>query len=77
MVPIWRIDIRLGEEADKEPMRTALVEARDEAEALRTVLAQAERDLAASRELLEDGQEEVFSRTEVEAGVIEHHHETH
>lgn len=29
------------------------------------------------RELLTDGQEEVFSRTEVERGVVEHQMETH
>lgn len=76
MVPVWRVDVRLGEDPNKPPLRTAVVEARDEAEALRIVLAQAEQDLAAVQELLDDGQEEVFSRAEVEAGSIEHHHDT-
>ncbi len=75
MLPKWRVDVRLGESEDRPPLRTAIVEARDEAEALGHVLAQAKADLAAAGEMLEDGQEEVFSRTEVEAGKIEHSHD--
>ena len=76
MKPQWRVDVRLGDDLAKAPLRTAVVEAIDEAEALRIVLTQAERDLTGARELLEDGQEEVFSRAEVEAGTIEHRHDT-
>jgi hypothetical protein len=49
-----------------------VVEAQTEVDALRIVLAQAERDRADAEELLQDGQEEVFSRTEVLEGHIEH-----
>jgi hypothetical protein len=76
MSPKWRIDIRLGEDLDRAPLRTAVVEAPDEAEALRLTLRQAERDLAAAGQSLDDGQEEVFSRAEVETGKIEHRHES-
>ena len=47
---------------------------------LRRNLAKAEKAAARwpeGRELLADGQEEVFSRTEVERGEIEHQVETH
>ena len=76
MPPKWRIDVRLGEDASKPPLRSVVVEAHDEAEALRLAQAGAAKDLAAAGEMLEDGQEEVFSRTEVERGEIEHSHHT-
>lgn len=76
MLPKWRIEVRMGESAESPPIRSVVVEAHDEAEALRRALEGAEKDLAAAAEMLEDGQEEVFSRTEVETGHIEHSHDT-
>jgi hypothetical protein len=49
-----------------------VVEAPTEVDALRIVLAQAEQDRFDAEELLQDGQEEVFSRTEVLDGHVEH-----
>lgn len=66
----WRIEIRLGD--GHAPLRSVLVEADTEVDALRQVLAEAERDHVAAEELLLDGQEEVFSRTEVLDGHVEH-----
>ncbi|PLR20607.1 hypothetical protein SGCZBJ_21660 [Caulobacter zeae] len=66
----WRIEIRLGD--GHAPLRSVLVEADTEVDALRQVLAEAERDHVAAEELLLDGQEEVFSRTEVQDGHVEH-----
>lgn len=69
----WVIEVRLGTRADAAPLRRALVEAEDEAEALRLVLNQAERDIATARDKLQDdGQEEVFSTAEA-SGRSEHH----
>jgi len=76
MTTAWRIDIRLGHEGDSAPLRTAVIEADTEVEALRQVLAEAERDSLAASELLQDGQEEVFSRTEVLDGLVEHQADT-
>lgn len=70
MTAQWRIEIRLGE--GHAPLRSLLVEADTEVDALRQVLAEAERDRVAAEELLLDGQEEVFSRTEVRDGQTEH-----
>jgi hypothetical protein len=53
-----------------------VVEAQTEVDALRIVLAQAEQDRSDAEELLQDGQEEVFSRTEVRDGHIEHRDNT-
>lgn len=72
MTTRWRIDVRLGDAPPQAPLRSVVVEADTEAEALRIVLAQAEQDKADAEELLQDGQEEVFSRTEVLDGHIEH-----
>ena len=72
MTTRWRIDVRLGDAPPHAPLRSMEVEAQTEVEALRIVLAQAEQDKADSEELLQDGQEEVFSRTEVLDGHIEH-----
>jgi hypothetical protein len=68
----WRIDVRLGDAPPEAPLRSVVVEAQTEVDALRIVLAQAERDRDDFEELLQDGQEEVFSRTEVLEGHIEH-----
>ena len=72
MTTSWRIDVRLGDAPPQAPLRSVVVEAQTEVEALRLVLAQAEQDKADAEELLIDGQEEVFSRTEVLDGHIEH-----
>ncbi len=72
MTTRWRIDVRLGDAPPHAPLRSMEVEAQTEVEALRLVLAQAEQDKADSEELLQDGQEEVFSRTEVLDGHVEH-----
>jgi hypothetical protein len=68
----WRIDVRLGDAPPEAPLRSVVVEAQTEVDALRIVLAQAEQDRSDAEELLQDGQEEVFSRTEVREGHIEH-----
>jgi hypothetical protein len=72
MTTRWRIDVRLGDAPPEAPLRSVVVEAPTEVDALRLVLAQAERDRDDFEELLQDGQEEVFSRTEVLEGHIEH-----
>jgi hypothetical protein len=72
MTTRWRIDVRLGDAPPEAPLRSVVVEAPTEVDALRIVLAQAERDRDDFEELLQDGQEEVFSRTEVLEGHIEH-----
>jgi hypothetical protein len=72
MTTHWRIDVRLGDAPPEAPLRSVVVEAQTEVDALRIVLAQAERDRDDFEELLQDGQEEVFSRTEVLEGHVEH-----
>ena len=72
MTTRWRIDVRLGDAPPEAPLRSVVVEAPTEVDALRLVLAQAERDRDDFEELLQDGQEEVFSRTEVLEGHVEH-----
>ena len=72
MTTRWRIDVRLGDAPPEAPLRSVVVEAPTEVDALRIVLAQAERDRDDFEELLQDGQEEVFSRTEVLEGHVEH-----
>jgi hypothetical protein len=72
MTTRWRIDVRLGDAPPEAPLRSVVVEAPTEVDALRIVLAQAEQDRSDAEELLQDGQEEVFSRTEVREGHTEH-----
>ena len=72
----WRIDVRLGDAPPEAPLRSVVVEAPTEVDALRIVLAQAEQDRDDAEELLQDGQEEVFSRTEVRDGLVEHQGDT-
>lgn len=72
MTTRWRIDVRLGDAPPHAPLRSMEVEAQTEVDALRIVLAQAEQDKSDAEELLQDGQEEVFSRTEVREGQTEH-----
>ena len=76
MTTRWRIDVRLGDAPPEAPLRSVVVEAPTEVEALRLVLAQAEQDRDDFEELLQDGQEEVFSRTEVLEGRTEHRDNT-
>ena len=76
MTTRWRIDVRLGDAPPEAPLRSMMVEAPTEVEALKLVLAQAERDRDDAEELLQDGQEEVFSRTEVREGHVEHQGQT-
>lgn len=68
MSTLWHIDVRLGDAPLEAPLRRMTVDAPTEVEALRIVLAKAEQDQADFNELLQDGQEEVFSRTEVVEG---------
>ena len=76
MTTLWHIDVRLGDAPLTAPLRRMTVEAPTEVDALRLVLAQAERDRDDFEELLQDGQEEVFSRTEVLEGHVEHQGKT-
>lgn len=69
---LWHIDVRLDDAPPTAPLRSMTVKADTEVDALRLVLAQAERDRDDFEELLQDGQEEVFSRTEVRDGSVEH-----
>lgn len=70
----WVIEIRLGQRPGAQPVRRCVVEATSEAAALRQVLALAEGEEAGhTADLLHAGQEEVFSRSEVREGRIEHH----
>jgi hypothetical protein len=73
---LWHIDVRLGDAPLTAPLRRMTVKADTEVDALRIVLAQAERDRDDFEELLQDGQEEVFSRTEVRQGLVEHQDNT-
>jgi hypothetical protein len=73
---LWHIDVRLGDAPPTAPLRSMTVKADTEVDALRIVLAQAERDRDDFEELLQDGQEEVFSRTEVRQGLAEHQDNT-
>ena len=76
MTTLWHIDVRLGDAPAHAPLRSMTVEAPTEVEALRLVLAKAEQDRDDFEELLQDGQEEVFSRTEVLEGRVEHKGQT-
>ena len=76
MTTQWRIDVRLGDAPSQAPLRSMVVQAGTEVEALRLVLAKAEQDRDDFEELLQDGQEEVFSRTEVLDGHVKHKGDT-
>ena len=70
----WVIEIRLGRRADASPVRRSIVEAPDEVEALKALLEQIEAEGGQpGGDLLVEGQEEVFARSEVASGRIEHH----
>ncbi len=72
MTTTWTIAVKLGASPEAAPIHEITVEAPDAPTALRRVAAQIAVQEAADAELLIDGQEEVFSRAEVEAGLEEH-----
>ncbi|PHY18855.1 hypothetical protein [Caulobacter sp. BP25] len=72
MTTTWTIAVKLGASPDLAPMYEITVEAPDAPTALRRVAAMVAVQEAADADLLIDGQEEVFSRAEVEAGLEEH-----
>jgi hypothetical protein len=72
MTTTWTIAVKLGASPDLAPIHEITVEAPDAPTALRRVAAMITVQEAADAELLVDGQEEVFSRAEVEAGLEEH-----
>lgn len=72
MTTTWTIAVKLGASPEAAPIHELTVEAPDAPSALRRVAAMVAVQNAADAELLIDGQEEVFSRAEVEAGLEEH-----
>jgi hypothetical protein len=72
MATTWTIAVKLGATPGGAPIHEITVEASDALSALRRVAAMVAVQNAADAELLIDGQEEVFSRAEVEAGLEEH-----
>ncbi|ADG08928.1 hypothetical protein B7G68_02130 [Caulobacter segnis] len=72
MTTTWTIAVKLGASPALAPMHEITVEAPDAPTALRRVAAMVAVQEAGDAELLIDGQEEVFSRAEVEAGLEEH-----
>lgn len=72
MTTTWTIAVKLGASPDRASIHEITVEAPDAPAALRRVAAMVAVQEAADAELLLDGQEEVFSRAEVEAGLEEH-----
>jgi hypothetical protein len=76
MTTTWTIAVKLGASPDSAPIHQITVEAPDAPTALRRVAALVAVQEASDAELLIDGQEEVFSRAEVEAGLEEHQAQT-
>ena len=72
MTTTWTISVKLGASPEAASIHEITVEAPDAPTALRRVAAQVAVQEAVDAELLIDGQEEVFSRAEVEAGLEEH-----
>ncbi|UAL10224.1 hypothetical protein [Caulobacter segnis] len=72
MTTTWTIAVMIGASPDSAPIHEITVEAPDAPSALRRVAAMVAVQEASDAELLIDGQEEVFSRAEVEAGLEEH-----
>lgn len=67
----WRVQVWLGDDTAKQGcIRDEVITAETEAEALAIAARRAADD--AGGETLNDGQEEVFSRTEVATGAVEH-----
>jgi hypothetical protein len=76
MATTWTVTVNIGASPDGAPIHQITVEAPDAPSALRRVAAMVAVQHAADAELLVDGQEEVFSRAEVEAGLEEHQAQT-
>lgn len=76
MATTWTIAVNIGASPDGAPIHQITVEAPDAPSALRRVAAMVSVESAADADLLIDGQEEVFSRAEVEAGLEEHQAQT-
>lgn len=72
MATTWTIAVKIGASPQGAPIHEITVEAPDVPSALRRVAAMVAVQEAAEADLLLDGQEEVFSRAEVEAGLEEH-----
>ncbi len=72
MATTWTIAVMIGASPDGAPIHEITVEAPDAPTALRRVAAMVAVQEASDAQLLQDGQEEVFSRAEVEAGLEEH-----
>ena len=72
MATTWTIAVMIGASPDGAPVHQVTVEAPDAPTALRRVAAMIAVADAAASDLLLDGQEEVFSRAEVETGLEEH-----
>jgi hypothetical protein len=72
MTTTWTIAVKIGASVDGKPIHEITVEAPDVPTALRRVAGLIAVQEASDVELLLDGQEEVFSRAEVEAGLEEH-----
>jgi hypothetical protein len=72
MTTTWTIAVKIGASSEGRPIHEITVEAPDAPTALRRVAAMVAVQEASDVELLLDGQEEVFSRAEVEAGLEEH-----
>lgn len=72
----WTIAVKIGASPDSASIHEITVDAPDAPSALRRVAAMVAVQEAADAELLIDGQEEVFSRAEVEAGLEEHQAQT-
>ena len=67
----WRVQVWLGgDDSPQAPIRDEKITAETEAEALAIAARRAAEE--ADGEVLVDGQEEVFSRTEVTSGAVEH-----
>ena len=67
----WRVQVWLGDDTSPQAcLRDEKIIAETEAEALAIVARRAAKE--AGGETLNDGQEEVFSRTEVGTGKVEH-----
>lgn len=76
MTTPWTIAVMIGASPDGAPIRQVTVEAPTASAALRRVADMVAVQEAADAQLLVDGQEEVFSRAEVEGGLEEHQAKT-
>jgi hypothetical protein len=72
MATTWTIAVKIGASAAGAPIHELTLEADTASDALRQAAGLVAAQEAAAAELLVDGQEEVFSRAEVETGLVEH-----